>query len=48
MRLSSRNAINLERVAGRILGMGDVLTLIEKAEDALSEEDSQKLMEKTI
>ena len=37
-----------ERVAGRILGMGDVLTLIEKAEDALSEEDSQKLMEKMM
>ena len=37
-----------ERVAGRILGMGDVLTLIEKAEDALSEEDSQRLMEKMM
>ena len=37
-----------ERVAGRILGMGDVLTLIEKAEDALSEEDSEKLMEKMM
>ena len=37
-----------ERVAGRILGMGDVLTLIEKAEDALSEEDSQKMMEKMM
>ncbi|MCB9498584.1 MAG: signal recognition particle protein [Bacillales bacterium] len=35
-----------ERMASRILGMGDVLTLIEKAEDALSEEDSRKLMEK--
>lgn len=37
-----------ERVAGRILGMGDVLTLIEKAEDAISEKDSEKLMEKMM
>lgn len=37
-----------ERMASRILGMGDVLTLIEKAEDAISEEDSAKLMEKMI
>lgn len=37
-----------ERIASRILGMGDVLTLIEKAEDAISEEDSQKMMEKMM
>lgn len=37
-----------DRMASRILGMGDVLTLIEKAEDAISEEDSQKLMEKMM
>jgi len=35
-----------ERVASRILGMGDVLTLIEKAEDAMSEEESEKMMKK--
>ena len=37
-----------DRMASRILGMGDVLTLIEKAEDALSEEDTEKLMEKMM
>jgi len=37
-----------ERMASRILGMGDVLTLIEKAEDAMSEEDSEKLMNKMV
>jgi len=37
-----------DRMASRILGMGDVLTLIEKAEDALSEEDSEKLMQKMM
>lgn len=35
-----------ERMASRILGMGDVLTLIEKAEQAISEEDAKKLAQK--
>ena len=33
-------------MASRILGMGDVLTLIEKAEQAISEEDALKLAKK--
>lgn len=36
-----------DRMASRILGMGDVLTLIEKAQDAVSEEEMQK-MEKRL
>jgi signal recognition particle subunit SRP54 len=32
-----------DRMASRILGMGDVLTLIEKAEEAASEEDQAQL-----
>jgi signal recognition particle subunit SRP54 len=32
-----------DRLASRILGMGDVLTLIEKAEEAASEEDQARL-----
>lgn len=35
-----------ERMASRILGMGDVLTLIEKAEAAISMEDAEKLQKK--
>lgn len=35
-----------DRMASRILGMGDVLTLIEKAEQAISEEDALKLAKK--
>jgi len=35
-----------DRLASRILGMGDVLTLIERAEAAFSEEQAQKLEEK--
>lgn len=32
-----------ERIASRILGMGDVLTLIEKAKDVVSDEQAKKL-----
>ena len=32
-----------DRMAGRILGMGDVLTLVEKAQDAIDEKSAQRL-----
>ena len=35
-----------ERMASRILGMGDVLTLIEKAQDAVDEKEAAKLAQK--
>ncbi len=35
-----------ERIAGRILGMGDVLTLVEKARAIYDEEEAAKLQEK--
>ncbi|HHX79251.1 MAG TPA: signal recognition particle protein [Acholeplasmataceae bacterium] len=35
-----------DRMAGRILGMGDVVSLVEKASDAVSEEEAAKLAEK--
>lgn len=35
-----------DRMASRILGMGDVLTLIEKAQEAITEEDAKKLAKK--
>ncbi len=35
-----------DRMASRILGMGDVLTLIEKAQSAISEQDALKLAKK--
>ena len=37
-----------DRLASRILGMGDVLTLIEKAEANLDQEQSQKLAQKFL
>jgi signal recognition particle subunit SRP54 len=36
------------RMAGRILGMGDVLTLIEKAKETISEEDAMESAEKIM
>lgn len=35
-----------DRMASRILGMGDVLTLIEKAEQALDKDDTERLAER--
>jgi signal recognition particle subunit SRP54 len=35
-----------DRLAGRILGMGDVLSLIERAEEAVDEEDAERMLQK--
>jgi signal recognition particle subunit SRP54 len=35
-----------QRIAGRILGMGDVVSLVEKAREQVSDEDAEKLSEK--
>lgn len=35
-----------DRIASRILGMGDVLSLVEKAQEEISEEDAMKLADK--
>ncbi len=37
-----------DRLASRILGMGDMLTLIEKAEETLDQEEAQKAAEKML
>ncbi len=37
-----------ERLASRILGMGDVLTLIEKAQEAIDQETAQKAAQKLL
>ena len=37
-----------DRMASRILGMGDVLTLIEKAQEAVSEEQTKKMQKKML
>ena len=37
-----------ERMASRILGMGDVLTMIEKAQEAISEEDAKDITQRAF
>jgi signal recognition particle subunit SRP54 len=45
-RLQDLEPFHPDRVVSRVLGMGDVLSLIEKAEEAVSLEDAEKLEEK--
>jgi signal recognition particle subunit SRP54 len=45
-RLEDLEPFHPERVVSRVLGMGDVLSLIEKAEAAITQEDAEKLEEK--
>ena len=45
-KLSDIEVFHPERMASRILGMGDVLSIIEKAEEAFDEEEALKLEEK--
>src|SRR5829696_9045893 len=45
-RLQDLEPFHPDRVVSRVLGMGDVLSLIEKAEEAVSMEDAAKLEEK--
>ena len=42
-RLQDLEPFHPDRVVSRVLGMGDVLSLIEKAEEAVSVEDAEKL-----
>ena len=46
-KLNDLEAFHPDRMASRILGMGDVLSIIEKAEEAFSEEEAEK-MEKAL
>jgi len=45
-KLDAIEAFHAERMAGRILGMGDVVSLVEKAQEQVSEEDALRLEEK--
>jgi signal recognition particle subunit SRP54 len=44
--LDDFEAFHPDRVVSRVLGMGDVLSLIEKAEAAITQEDAERLEEK--
>ena len=45
-KLSDIEIFHPDRMASRILGMGDVMTLVEKAQEAFSEEDADKLLKR--
>ncbi len=45
-KLSDLEQFYPDRMASRILGMGDILTMIEKVQDSIDEEDAKKLEEK--
>jgi signal recognition particle subunit SRP54 len=45
-KLDALEAFHAERVAGRILGMGDVVSLVEKAAETIDQEEAEKLAKK--
>ena len=45
-KLDALEAFHPDRMASRILGMGDVLSLIEKAQDAYSQEEAESIRKK--
>jgi signal recognition particle subunit SRP54 len=45
-KLDALEEFHPERMAGRILGMGDVISLVEKAQEQVSQEEAEKLQEK--
>jgi len=47
-KLSDLEPFHPDRLASRILGMGDIVTLVEKAEAAVDEKQAQKLQEKLL
>ena len=44
--LDALEAFHPDRIAGRILGMGDVVSLVEKAAETIEQEDAEKLARK--
>lgn len=47
-KMTDLEAFYPDRMASRILGMGDVLSLIEKAQEAITEEDAKKMQKKIL
>lgn len=45
-KLDAFEEFHAERVAGRILGMGDVMSLVEKAREEVSDEEAERMAEK--
>jgi signal recognition particle subunit SRP54 len=47
-KIEDLDAFSAERMAGRILGMGDVVGLVERAQGAISEQEAQASFEKMV
>lgn len=47
-KITDMDVFHPDRLANRILGMGDVLTLVEKAQENFDEEEGMKIMEKVM
>jgi signal recognition particle subunit SRP54 len=47
-KLDALEVFHPERMASRILGMGDVLTLVERAQDAIDDKEAEKLQKKIL
>jgi signal recognition particle subunit SRP54 len=45
-KMDALEAFHPERVAGRILGMGDVVSLVERAAEAIQQEDAERMAER--
>jgi signal recognition particle subunit SRP54 len=45
-KLDALDAFYPERMAGRILGMGDIVSLVEKAQDAFDKDEAERLQKK--
>lgn len=45
-KLDGLDAFDPERMAGRILGMGDIISLVEKAQEAIDEKEAEKTAKK--
>ena len=42
----TRSRIRPERIAGRILGMGDIVSLVEKAQETIEAEQAERMMKR--
>jgi signal recognition particle subunit SRP54 len=47
-KLDGLETFDAQRIAGRILGMGDIVGLVERAQDAFDQEDAEKLTAKMM
>ena len=47
-KMDALEEFNAERIAGSILGMGDVIGLVEKAQQVIDEKDAERITKKML